>query len=264
MFRHKYPAAWTFHRHTARWPFNVLDPDEEPWPGAGFKEHPLARIIRLPPAREVRLALGDAIRKRICCRNFAETPLAIHEVATIMSLAYGVQGTVNLGAKEHLERPVPSGGGLYPLEIYAVVRNVTDLDPGIYHYLPLTHSFEEIRRVDLAPALLSQAFMNQPYLAGAGVILIISAIVERLMHKYGDRGYRYILFEAGHVAQNVCLAAAGLDLGALPVGGFFDGYLAEFLDIDIEDEPLLYGVGIGRCQTTDRIEARNVTALLGD
>jgi SagB-type dehydrogenase family enzyme len=87
-------------------------------------------------------------------------------------------------------------------------------------------------------------------------------VVERLMHKYGDRGYRYILLEAGHAAQNMCLAAASLDLGALPVGGFFDSYVAELLELNQEQEALLYALGFGRPATVDRVGLRNLAALL--
>jgi SagB-type dehydrogenase family enzyme len=105
--------------------------------------------------------------------------------------------------------------------------------------------------------------MNQPYLAGAPVVLLITAVVDRSMHKYGDRGYRYILLEAGHSAQNMCLAAASMNLGALPLGGFFDGFAAELLEIDQEHEVILYGLGFGQAATADRVKARNLTSLLG-
>jgi len=93
------------------------------------------------------------------------------------------------------------------------------------------------------------------------VVLIMAAVVERSMHKYGERGYRYILLEAGHSAQNMCLASIALELGALPIGGFFDGYVSDLFQLDSEKEALLYALAVGEPSTDDRIHARNLTAL---
>ena len=67
----------------------------------------------------------------------------------------------------------------------------------------------------------------------------------RSRFKYGQRGYRFALLEAGHLAQNVLLAAEALDLGAAPIGGFYDRQLAEFLEIDGVNEGPLYVIPIG-------------------
>jgi SagB-type dehydrogenase family enzyme len=262
VFRDDYPAAWLFHQNTVRWPFNTIEPDDEAWAKPPFKEYGDVPSTTLPPIRTLSLSLGDAIRRRVSCRNFATAALALDELGTVLAAGYGVEGVVHFGAREHLERPVPSGGGLYPLEIYLIVTNVAGLAPGLYHYAPLTHSLDELKRVACSPQFLSQLFMNQPYLSGSGVILLITAVVERSMHKYGDRGYRYMLLEAGHAAQNMCLAVASLELGALPTGGFFDGYLAELLGLDLEDEAILYGLAVGRAASADRTETRQLGALL--
>jgi SagB-type dehydrogenase family enzyme len=241
-----------------RWPFNTLEPGEDNWAGAPFKEYLGAPTIALPAAASVTLPLDQAIASRVSCRVFDPAPLTSRELATVLALGYGVEGAAHLGAREHLERPVPSGGGLYPLEVYLIARRVDGVPPGLYHYCALLHVLERLKLVELSDDLLSQLFMNQPYLAGAGAVVVFTAVVDRLMHKYGDRGYRYVLLEAGHAAQNMCLASAGLALGALPIGGFFDGYLAELLDLDLEQEPILYGLGLGRSATTDRAVVRGV------
>lgn len=263
MLREHHPIAWAYHHGTMRWPFNTLDLPDDEWAGDPFKEHPNTALVALPAPGSVSASLSDAIHARVCCRCFSDAPLEQSELGTILSLGYGVQGAVHLGAKEHLERPVPSGGGLYPLELYVIARVVQGVEPGLYHYAPLHHALEHLTSVTLSNALISQIFMNQPYLANAAAIVVTTAVVERLLHKYGDRGYRYVLFEAGHVAQNMCLVCAGLPLGALPVGGFFDGYLGELLGLDLESEPILYALGLGHPSTADRVAVRNLEALLG-
>jgi len=260
MFRDQYPAAWFFHHNTIRWPFNTLEP-EEPWAGPPFKEYSDRAAIALPAPGDLGLPLGEAIRRRLSCRSFNPSPLTLDELSTILSVGNGVEGVVHLGALEHLERPMPSGGGLYPLEFYLIVREVAGLAPGLYHYTPLMHELEQLKLMEFSNSFISQLFMNQPYLVGAGAVLLITAMVERSMHKYGDRGYRYILLEAGHAAQNMCLAAASLDLGALPLGGFFDGYVAELLELNQDQEAILYALGFGRLATVDRVGVRNLAAL---
>jgi SagB-type dehydrogenase family enzyme len=262
MFRALYPVAWAFHRNTSRWPFNTLEPVEEPWCGPRFKEYPHLPSVILPPPRVVTQSLGEAIKRRLSCRSFRSDPLALDEISTLLSLGYGVEGAIHLGAIEHLERPVPSGGGLYPLECYLVVRGAEGLQPGLYHYLPLGNALEQLKPIDLSDTFISHIFMNQPYLAAAPVIVVLTAAVDRLMHKYGDRGYRYVLLEAGHAAQNMCLVAGALGLGALPVGGFFDCYMADLFDLDLEQEAVLYALGFGYNAGTDRVSARNLGALL--
>jgi SagB-type dehydrogenase family enzyme len=86
---------------------------------------------------------------------------------------------------------------------------------------------------------------EQDFFVAANVVAIFSAVFERTLKKYGPRGYRYILFEAGHAAQNLCLVAAELGLGSLPLGGFLDSRLNAFLGLDGLAEAALYGVAVG-------------------
>ncbi len=264
-FRDHNPAAWLFHQNTIRWPFNTLEPDVEAADHAPFKEYPAAPWTALPAPRPLDRLLDAAIRERLSCRSFSPEPLALDGLATMLARSYGVQGVVHFGAREHLERPVPSGGGLYPLEIYPVARRVSGLEAGIYHYAPLAHGLEQLQAVELSAPFVTQVFMNQPYVADAAAIVVLTAVVDRTLHRYGDRGYRYILLEAGHVAQNVVLTAGALGLGALPLGGFFDAWLAEMLGIDLAVEVILYAVAVGpsRAEATERVDRRNLEFMLG-
>lgn len=266
MRRDREAAAWLYHRHSMRWPFNTLEPDGDVWAEPTFTEHPGAPLVPLPPAEPLHTPLGELLTGRITCRSFSGAALSLGGLAALLHAAYGVNGTVHFGSREHLERPVPSGGGLYPLELYVVAQRVEGVEAGVYHYVPLHHALEELRRVAFTPAYLAQLFMNQPYLADAAAIIVFSAVTDRTMHKYEDRGYRYILFECGHAAQNICLASAAMGLGVLPVGGFFDAYLAEALGVDLEQHALLYALGVGPASVplTEREAHRNLGVIAGD
>ena len=155
---------------------------------------------------------------------------------------------------------MPSGGGLYPLELYVLARHVTGLTSGVFHYSAISHAAEPVREFSLPDRFLSELFLGQPYVAAAAAIVVVTAVVERSLWKYGDRGYRYILLEAGHAAQNLNLAATALGLGTFNLGGFFDADLAGLLGLDEEFEVPLYGIAIGMPASEDRMELRQPPA----
>lgn len=253
MFRDKHPLAWTFHRNTSRWPHNLLAPVENIAPPAPFKEYLDAPLVSLPEPVFPAVPLGNALAARLSCRRFTDAALPTGDLATLLRAAYGIGEQFLYGEGEFLQRPVPSGGGLYPLEIYLLAQRVAGVEPGLYHYAPLAHALERINAAPPPPpAFVSDLFLGQPYVAAAPAVLLLAAMVERTMGKYGDRGYRYILFEAGHVAQNIALTAAGLGLGSLSLGGFFDTVMADLFDLDIEKEVPLYGLALGLPDGTDR------------
>lgn len=245
MFRDKYPLAWTFHRNTSRWPFNMQPPLEQTEQEAPFKEYLAAPLIALPDPQLPATTLGDAIAGRASCRSFGDTPLKPGELAALLKSAYGLRDRFFIGEIEFLERPVPSGGGLYALELYLLAQRLEGIDCGIYHYSARHHALEQLGAVEIPQQLIGDLFMGQPYVGQAAAVVVITAVLERSLWKYKDRGYRYILFEAGHVAQNLNLVAAALGLGSLNLGGFFDGDLAGLLGLDLEQEVPLYGIAIG-------------------
>jgi SagB-type dehydrogenase family enzyme len=84
-----------------------------------------------------------------------------------------------------------------------------------------------------------------PLIRGANLILFLSAVFARSQKKYGPRGYRYIMLEAGHAAQNICLSAVEQGLGSLCMGGFLDGGLNNFLGLDSITETVIYSEAVG-------------------
>jgi SagB-type dehydrogenase family enzyme len=144
---------------------------------------------------------------------------------------------------------VPSAGGLYPLELYAATQSIDGLADGLYHYQSLDHTLEPLKATtavkDLGDLLLGQYFLDT-----ANVALIFTAVFERTLKKYGPRGYRYVLFEAGHAAQNASLLAGESGVASVCVGGFRDGRLNEYLGLDGRSEAALYVVGLGYAGVT--------------
>jgi SagB-type dehydrogenase family enzyme len=174
-----------------------------------------AQTLALPaPRRDSGCSLESALYLRRTVRQFTGKALALAELA---QLVWAAQGLIASGAR----RTVPSAGALYPLQVHVAAGQVRGLAADTYRYEPSEHELVRIaegdRRGDLAVAAWDQA-----WLARAPAILVIAAVEERMTGKYGPRGVRYALMEAGHAAQNVLLQAAALDLDAALIGAFDD------------------------------------------
>lgn len=255
MFRNRYPIAWAFHRQTSRWPFNMHGLNNPAAEIPKFKEDPEAQVVRLTAPELPSKPLAGLLSGRSSTRRFAKEPLPVADLSALLYSAYGVRAVVEL-AGEFCERPVPSGGGLYPLELYLIAQNTADLAQGVYHFVPLGHFLEVVREDPLPAMMTAEMFLGQPYLIDAAAIVVITGMLERSMWKYEDRGYRYILLEAGHVAQNLNLCAEGLALGSLNLGGFLDEDVASLLALDTDYEVPLYAVALGPAATGDPRQRR--------
>ncbi len=189
----------------------------------------------------------ELMRMRQSSRYFLEATINQQELATILIAAYGAIdfGEMQETGDRFLRRTVPSAGGLYPLELYLLLSKVEGLQDGIYHYDETGHTLELIASEGLDKQL-QESFLSYPFIKNANVILCHSAVFDRTQKKYGPRGYRYILLEAGHSAQNVCLAAAELGLGSLCMGGFWDRQLNNLLQLEHETEGVVYSMAVGK------------------
>ena len=139
---------------------------------------------------------------------------------------------------------MPSAGALYPLELYVIVQAVRGVAAGVYHYNPFRHLLSQLRAHRRSPRL--RGALADPTLAGcAAAIVVVTAVFWRSRFKYGQRGYRFALLEAGHLVQNAVLAATELDLVALPFGGFYDRRLDELVGVDSLDEASVHTLILG-------------------
>ena len=206
-----------------------------------YKSYPQAKKISLPTDFSYRgLYLEEAIEKRRSRRDFSGQPLTLSALSGLLHYAGGI--TLPGG---YPLRAAPSAGALYPIEIYPVVHDVEDLAPGVYHYAVQEHALELLKEGDFRAEMVGHA-VGQEMVGEANVAFILTAIFQRTRWKYGPRAYRYILLEAGHIGQNIYLAATSLGLGACAVGAFFDQGLNRLLDIDGEEEAALYLLIAGR------------------
>ena len=199
--------------------------------------------LALPAPHETPLL--KLLRSRESCRQYQPRTMSQATLSTLLAGGYGVSRLRQLPDSINvLFRTVPSAGALYPLELYVVTENVEGLPDGMHHYKIRDHSLELIKE-KAAAAELRNALLTEPFIQHANLVIYLAAVFARTQKKYGPRGYRYILFEAGHVAQNICLLAAEQGLGSLCMGGFIDSKLNRLLGLDGEREAVVYSVAVG-------------------
>jgi SagB-type dehydrogenase family enzyme len=195
----------------------------------------------LPPPLPLATPLEHVLRARRSQREFTQRPLALAELATLLHAAYGVTAAVERGQSF---RAVPSGGALYPLELYVVAAAIAALPRGIYHYDPLRSS---IGLVSGAASVerFEDASAYPDITSAAAVTVLVAAVFWRSRFKYGLRGYRFALLEAGHVVQNLVLAATALGLASVPLGGYYDRRADELLHLDGVNDSTVYAACVG-------------------
>ena len=208
-----------------------LDPDPQTCP-AGRRLYPGAERVRLP-GRDfgLPLSLGDALARRSSQRDVRLAPLPLEILGRLLHASFGRNGSPG--------RPFPSAGGLYPLELYAVTQQVEGLPDGVWHYDSRVHELA-LRRAGRFLDEAAAIAYGQTAIREANLLLCLTAVFARTSWKYGQRGYRYALFEAGHVSQNLYLVADALGLARFAVGGFFDRELDALLLLPPGEEEALY------------------------
>ncbi len=209
---------------------------------------PLA-IVPLPPP-EHRGAIWELLGTRRSRRLYDPAPAL--ELEALASLLWACQGITAVRGRT-LFRTAPSAGALHPVETYCAIRAVKGLEPGVYHFRADTFELECLSREDPARPL-SMAALGQSMVAEAQITMVWSAVIRRCTWKYRERAYRYIYLDAGHVAQNLYLAAEALGLGVCAVGAFFDDDVNAVVGLDGVEETAIYLASVGIPRRTSPME----------
>jgi SagB-type dehydrogenase family enzyme len=209
------------------------------WTTVGYKAYP--RFERIPLAHsEIRADLFETITHRESRRDFGGDPISLAALSGILEYSCGI-----VGGRGKSARAQPSGGGRYPIEAYPIVfRGSNELPAGVYHYNVKDHALEALWPRAFAREEILDLFTYE-WAADASLAIILSAVFDRTQAKYGERGYRYIMIEAGHIGQNVYLASTALWLKCCALGGTRDAHLEKLIDIDGITESVVYGLVVG-------------------
>lgn len=208
-----------------------------------YKMYSLVEDTVALPVIEPGNQLEETITRRRSIRQYHDASIAANDLARLLHFSYGKTG--QSPAPEHF-RAVPSGGALYPLELYVIALHVDGLTPGIYHYNIDQHTLDLLRSGDFRQDVSDLIFLEGIDIEHASAVVVYSGILRRNLIKYQDRGYRMILMEAGAAAQNLTLLATSLGIGCVWVGGFLDNELNQLLGLHEVDEPTLLPIVLGK------------------
>ncbi|QFU77359.1 SagB/ThcOx family dehydrogenase [Halioglobus maricola] len=259
----EYEAAWAWDSTAGLYHFGIQDP---PWldqdQSAQWMHHIAATQPTIPQFTSneglehvAQMALPDTdsgllatMKKRRSVRTFLAKPVTANAMRDCLYAGLGVTGFLDTqipGEEPHLPLTMtPSGGARNPYEGYVYVRNVEGLQPGIYHYSALDHSLGLV-----TPHLAvntTELFAQQDWTEGAAFAILLVANFERSSWKYPHpNAYRVVLMEAGHIAQNMLLAATELGLDAAPTGAVSDTAARNLLGLNRVRQSLVYSVFVG-------------------
>jgi SagB-type dehydrogenase family enzyme len=207
-----------------------------------YKDYPAAtRTVKLDPrAGQAPADLWECLTLRRSQRRYQDRPLTMAELT---ALVWATQG-ITLASRHYLLRTAPSAGALYPVETYLAVNRVEGLETGIWHLNVQSFELELLSAADSRRALV-EAGLAQNFLGTASVVFVWTGILNRAMWKYRERAIRYVFLDAGHICQNLMLAATALGLGCCPVGAFLDDEVERLLGVDGQEEVALYLASVG-------------------
>lgn len=190
------------------------------------------QAIALPtPSLKGTLTVEETMQSRRSVREYSETALTSSQLGQMLWAAQGITDATSGG------RTAPSGHSLYPFNLYVVVRNVTGVTPGLYHYLPESHSIRQL----IASDNLLEGEKQQPSVKVSPAILVYGGILKKAMTKYTTEASatKVINQESGHIAENVYLQAESIGLGTVVIGGYDPAGVKTELSLP-EDESVVY------------------------
>ncbi len=202
--------------------------------------------IALPETRvPLQLSLEEAIMTRVTARRMAPQRLTLEQLGTLLHYAYGISRDNKGTVFPRPFRVIPSGGALYPLEIYFHTSHVEGLEAGVYHYNPLKNNLQFLQYGDESRKL-AESMVQRTVAVDSSLVMFITAVFDRSIFKYAERGYRFIFLEAGHLAQNVNLVATAMGLGVINIGGYIDQQVDAMLGFDGTTQSTIYLTAIGQ------------------
>ncbi len=196
------------------------------------------REIRMPEPKIPRgVDASEVLLTRRSVRDFARRPIDMETLSTLLHLAFGVTKWERgvYGYRLYPLRSFPSAGALQPVEVYVSAHRVEGLPQGLYRYVFLNHSLDPIKEGSYGD-VLAEIALGQDHVASSAITAIITVVWARSAWKYGSRGYKYAILDAGFAGENLYIASRILGLGTCAVGAFYEEDLCRVLGIDCTSE----------------------------
>ncbi len=221
-------------------------------PSPPLEEDFEGQVISLPDPDAgtlINLDLSVAIETRESIRTYQDTPLSIEEVSYLLWCSQGVKWIM----EDCTFRTVPSAGARHAIDTYLYVRDVNGLKSGLYRFLALEHSLGVISEGQQIPEIIYNGGLNQDCIQKASVCFIWVADSYRMTWRYGERGFRDIFLEAGHICQNLYLSSLVVGCGVCAIGAFNDDEINRLIGIDGEKKFTVYMATVGKLPLVEEI-----------
>ncbi|PKG33805.1 SagB/ThcOx family dehydrogenase [Methanoregula sp.] len=207
-------------------------------PGKAIFDLPLPAAFDIP-----HVDLRTAIEQRQSVRQYIRESITLDELSFLL---WCTQGVKKVYGSQATFRTVPSAGARHPFETYLLINDVEGLEPGLYRFLAHSH---RIQQLDTDPHLsqkVNAACFDQQFILRCSAVFLWTAVPYRMTWRYGERGYRDLHLDAGHVCQNLYLAAEAVGCGVCAIAAFDDDAMDHLLGIDGENQFLIYLATVGK------------------
>lgn len=242
----------TFHQSSKR--TTVVPEDTEQWPEkwrkTQYKIYEGSHIHKLTKDFDkcalVESNIHEILLNRKTRRDFSkDVKIKNSELSYLLSLSCGENESIIEGTENKHRRTYASAGALFPIEIYIYLSTSVEQFPaGLYHYRPDIHALEELDTKVEKDKLTGM--LMYPWALNATITVFVTGVFGRTTEKYKDRGYRFVLLEAGLVGGNISLVSEALGFSLAQIGGTHDEKIESFLDIDGVSEALISVFVIGK------------------
>ena len=203
-------------------------------------------LIELPDPETIDFGgydLRQAIEERRSLRRYTDESLTLEELSYLLWLTQGVK---KVDEKRHVVwRTAPSAGCRHPFETYLSINRVDGLEPGLYRYVATEHKLVALRIDDKFNDKLTEACAGQRQVDTSAVTFIWAAVPYRTVWRYSERSYRYLYLDAGHVCQNLHLAAESLNCGICAIGAYDDDAADELMGFNPPEMFVIYMASLG-------------------
>jgi len=241
----KRSPALEYHEHSRI--FSGSQPHD---PKTEYKIYPNTKAIPMDKNNLDTLTHSDdsfieTLLMRKSTRCFAPIGIDFDRLSKLLTLSCGLRNVDNLHSRTYA-----SAGARFPIETYIVILNSDEIELGIYHYNVFDNTLEILKAGDYSETI-KHFYSNQigKIVTDFPCLILFSAILDRTMQKYGERGYRFTMIDAGHMSQNLYLSATYLKLGIVTLGagepGESDSRLDDMLGLLSNEESVFLGFAVG-------------------
>jgi SagB-type dehydrogenase family enzyme len=206
--------------------------------GQALIDLPSPKQINFPP-----MDLRSAVENRETKRSYSEENITLSELSYLLWMTQGVKAVTDRPATK---RTVPSAGARHAFETWLLVNHVEGLEPGLYRFIAIRHQLARVPAIQDIRQKLTEACGHQKHVFSSAVTFFWVAVVERMTWRYPARGYRYLFLDAGHVCQNLYLAAEQLGCGVCAIAAYDDDLVNQNLQVDGKNQFTIYIASLGK------------------